>query len=165
MQTIPAAPSGDMDLWLQDPCIARAVNAFAVEFAVKYMREAAQLFDGDYECAMIFLSVLEANGRQNVRHPSFLRDYADARISLPTAMARPISRQAIAHSLGLSRETVRRKIAKLIERGFLTADDRGGVITTRGAIASEGFLAAQKRVITFVRQFRADLVRYAGAPA
>ncbi|HZL01258.1 MAG TPA: helix-turn-helix domain-containing protein, partial [Caulobacteraceae bacterium] len=131
---------------------------------VRYMREAAALFDGDYECAMIFLAVLETNGRLNIRLPAFVDEYADVRVSIPARQARPISRQAVAASLGLSRETVRRKIAALIEKGVLAADDRGGVITTRGVIANEAFLAAQKRVIGYVRQFRLDLVRHARAP-
>ncbi|MHB8528112.1 MAG: helix-turn-helix domain-containing protein [Caulobacteraceae bacterium] len=155
----------DMDAWLQDPSTSRVVNAFAVEFAVRYMREAAHLFDNDYETAMIFLAVLEANGRQNIRAAWFRGDYADVHKALPPELARPISRQAIAQSLGLSRETVRRKIAALIKQGFLVADERGGVITARGAIATEAFLAAQKRVIGYVRQFRADLLRHAGAPS
>ena len=155
----------DMDAWLQDPAVSRIVNAFAVELAVRYMREAAQIFGNDYECAMIFLAVLEANGRQNIREPSFSTEYADVRVSIPAAMARPISRQAIAVSLGLPRVRVRRKIAAVIEKGFLVAADRGGVITARGGIANEEFLAAQKRVIGYVRQFRSDLLRHAGAPS
>jgi biotin operon repressor len=140
------------------------VNAFAVEFVVRCMREAAHLFGDDYDCAMIFLAVLEGNGRQNIRDPSFREQYADVRVSIPAELARPMSRQAIAESLGMSRETVRRKIATLIEQGILVEDPRGGVITTRGVIANPDFLAAQARVVGFVRQFRGDMRKYAGAP-
>lgn len=148
--------------WMDDPALARTINAFAVEFAVRYMREAAHLFGDDYECAMIFLAVLEANGRQNIRQPSFREQYSDVRVSLPAELARPVSRQAISESLGIARETVRRKIAALIEKGFLVEDSRGGVITARGVIANEDFLAAQRRALGYVRQFRADLRQYAG---
>jgi hypothetical protein len=153
-----------MDSWMADPAASRAINAFSVEFVVRYMREAAHIFGDDYECAMIFLAVLEANGRQNVREPFFREQYADVQVSLPVELARPISRQAIAESLGIPRETVRRKIAGLIAKGFLVEHPRGGVITARGVIANEAFLAAQKRVVGFVRQFRADLRQHAGAP-
>jgi biotin operon repressor len=151
-----------MDSWLDDPACARAINPFAVEFAVRYMREAAQLFGNDYECAMIFLTVLATNGRDNIRDPSFRKEYADVRVSLPAQMARPVSRQSISESLGMARETVRRKIAALIEKGYLIEDSRGGVITTRGVIATDEFLTAQRRVIGYVRQFRSDLRQYAG---
>jgi hypothetical protein len=151
-----------MDSWVDDPARARAINAFAVEFAVRYMREAAHLFSNDYECAMIFLAVLEANGRHNVRQPFFREEFADVRESLPAEMARPVSRQAISESLGMARETVRRKIAALIGKGYLIEDSRGGVITARGVIATEEFLAAQRRVVGYVRQFRSDLRQYAG---
>ena len=114
-----------------------------------------------YESAIIFLAVLEANGRQNIRAPWFREQYADVRISLPAELARPVSRQAVAQSLGISRETVRRKIAALVRKGFLESAPGGGVITTRGVIGQDTFVAAQKRVIGYVRQFRSDLRRHA----
>ena len=153
-----------MDRWLSHPSSARAVNAFSLEFVVRYMRDAAHLFGNDYDCAMIFLAVLEGNGRLNIRDPSFARDYSDARVSLPVETVRPMSRQAIAESLGMPRETVRRKIAALIERKFLIEDPRGGVITARDVIGRPEFLAAQARVVNYLRQLRADLRSYAGAP-
>jgi len=128
------------------------------------MSEAAALFDHDLDCAMIFLAVLEGNGRQNIRSPAFRNEYADVRVALPAETVRPMSRQSIAESLGFPRETVRRKIAALIEKGYLTEDPRGGVITTRGVIAREDFLRIQQRIVGYVRQFRADLRAYAGAP-
>ncbi len=159
-----AAEPFDMDDCLADPSMGRLINAFTVEFVVRYMRDAAQLFANDYESAIIFLAVLEANGRQNIRTAWFREQYADVRNSLPAELARPVSRQAVAQSLGISRETVRRKIAALVRKGLLESVPRGGVITTRGVIGEESFVAAQKRVIGYVRQFRADLRRHAGAP-
>ena len=118
-ETPGASEPFDVDAWLADPSSARLINAFTVELVIRYMRDAAQLFENDYESAMIFLSVLETNGRQNVRAPWFREQYADVRKALPAELARPVSRQAIAQSLGLSRETVRRKIAAMIKRGLL----------------------------------------------
>jgi biotin operon repressor len=149
-----------MSDWMDDPRLARTINAFALEFAIRYMREAASLFGDDYDCAMIFLAILEVNGRQNVREPYFRQDYADVRQSIPAELAQPISRKAISESLGMSRETVRRKISALIEQGYLVEDDRGGVITARGVIANDDFLAAQGRILGYFRQLRADLRRY-----
>ena len=153
-----------MTPWLKDPKLTRTINAFAVEFAVRYMVEASALFDHDYEAAMIFLAVLEANGRQNIRMPSFRDVYADVRAAIPQQLARPMSRLAIANSLGISRETVRRKITKLIDLGFLVKAPGGGVITSREVISRPDFIAAQERVLSYVRQFRADLIQYAAAP-
>jgi hypothetical protein len=158
---MPGARFGVPDGWLDDARSARAINAFAMEFAVRYMSEAASLFEHDYDSAMIFLALLEANGRQNIRAPAFRVDYVDVRTAIPAEQARPISRQEIARTLGLSRETVRRKVAIMIEKGFLVEDPRGGVITTRGVIAGPGFLRAQERVIGFVEQFLTDLGEFA----
>jgi hypothetical protein len=145
---------------LSEQATSRLVNAFSVEFVVRYMHEAANLFDADYECAIIFLAVLEANGRQNIRQPWFAEDFGDVRLSVPVEMVRPISRQAIAESLNIPRETVRRKVAYLIERGLLS-EVRGGIITARGVIGNDKFLTAQKRVLGYVRQFLSDLAEYA----
>ncbi|MGH6988234.1 MAG: helix-turn-helix domain-containing protein [Caulobacteraceae bacterium] len=153
----------DMDAWLADPTSARAINAFSIEFVLAYMREVAALFGGDYEAALIFLAVLAHNGAVNIRQPWFSEHFADVRNALPAELARPVSRQAIAHTLGLKRETVRRKIARLIQGGLLEPVP-GGVITPRGVIATPEFLDAQARVIGFLRRFRADLIAYAGAP-
>ena len=156
---------GGLNEWIDDPGLARIINAFMVEFALRYMREAAQLFGDDYDCAMIFLAVLESNGRHNIRQPYFLDDYSDARASLPAELARPISRKAISESLGLPRETVRRKVSSLVKQGFLVEDERGGVITARDVIGREEFLAAQQRAIGYLRQFNADLRRYVAGSA
>lgn len=151
--------SGDLQGWLVEAGELRVANALAIEFVVRYTREAAALFGNDYEGAITFLTILEINGHQNIRQPWFVRDFADVRVSLPAEMARAVSRQAVAESLGSPRETVRRKISDLIQRGLLV-EAPGGVITTRGVIAGEPFLAAQQRVLGYLRQFLTGLGQY-----
>jgi biotin operon repressor len=70
--------------------------------------------------------------------------YADVRATPPAESARPMSRQSVAESLGLSRETVRRKIAALIERGCLIEDVRGGVIASRGVLDDKNSWAPRR---------------------
>jgi len=164
---IPGGPSsqdaakevGDLTGWLVEPGELRIANGLAIEFVGRYTREAAALFGNDYEGAITFLAILEINGRQNIRQPWFVRDFADVRVSLPAEMARAISRQAVAESLGSPRETVRRKIADLIKRGLLV-EATGGVITTRGVIGGEAFLAAQQRIVGYLRRFLIGLREY-----
>jgi len=112
-----------MEGWIERPEASRSINAFSVEFVVRYMREAANLFDNDYDRAIIFLSILQANGRQNIREPFFREEDADVRKSLPSELARPVSRLGLAESLGMSRETVRRKVAALIKDAYLQEVD------------------------------------------
>jgi len=152
-----------METWIEHPEASRSINAFSVEFVVRYMREAANLFDNDYDRAIIFLSILQANGRQNIREPFFRQEYADVRKSLPSELARPVSRLGLAESLGMSRETVRRKVAALIKDGYLEEVD-DGVITARGVIGNEAFRSAQMRAISYMRQLLSDLRDFAGAP-
>ena len=158
---MPGTNADGRDGWLGDPRSPRVVNAFAIEFVVGYMARAAALFDHDYDCAMIFLALLQASGRQAFRDPLFRAKYSELGSSLPVELSTPVSRQAVARTVGLSRETVRRKVAKLIAQGFLTEDARGGVILTRGVTSNPAFIQGQKEGVDLVRRFLADLSAFA----
>jgi len=158
---MPGTASYEQNDWLDDPRSTRPVNVFTVELVVRYMARLAALFDYDYDSAMIFLALLEASGREAFRGAPFRTTYAKLGSSLPVELSKPVSRQAIARSIGLSRETVRRKVAKLLDLGFLVEDSRGGVIITRGQTATPEFIGAQKRAVELVRQFLQDLGEFA----
>ena len=53
---------------------------------------------------------------------------------LPREWVVPITRNAIASATGLPRETVRRQVEKMIARGLLIEDPRGGVTPPPGMI-------------------------------
>ena len=151
-----------MDFRCDDPQALRTLNGLMLELVTRYMRNAAQVFGDDYDAAIIFLAVAEANGRASRHDVSLNERIPDLGAPLPPEDVRPMSRQAIAESLGLPRETVRRKIAALVAQGFLEEDPRGGVILVRGVAANAVFVAAQTRVLGYVRQFQSDLEKYLG---
>ena len=77
-------------------------------------------FDCDLECFACYLAVISANLGRYARAPGALDGPPPAEQRLP------VSRRAIAASVGLPRETVRRKLIELVEKGHLQ-EVRGGL--------------------------------------
>ena len=79
-------------------------------------------FDCDVDCFACYLAVISANLGRLMRDPTGFSDdeppSEDARL--------PVSRRAIAASVGLPRETVRRKVIELVQKGHLV-EVRGGL--------------------------------------
>ncbi len=82
---------------------------------------------------LIYLTVCVANVQKLMRERS-VPDHFSATAVLPREWVIPISRNAIASATGLPRETVRRQVEKMIERGLLVEDPRGGVTPPPGVI-------------------------------
>lgn len=79
-------------------------------------------FDCDLECFLCYMAVVSANLGRLMRDPSSFSDDEP-----PSEDDRwPVSRRAIAASVGLPRETVRRKVMELVEKGHLV-EVRGGL--------------------------------------
>lgn len=81
----------------------------------------------------IFLTVGVANIQKLMRERQIPPGFAATEV-LPREWVVPISRNAIASATGLPRETVRRQVERLIERGLLIEDPRGGVTQPIGYI-------------------------------
>ncbi len=86
---------------------------------------------------LIYLTVCVANVQKLMRERS-IPDHFTATAVLPREWVVPISRNAIASSTGLPRETVRRQVEKMIARGLLIEDERGGVTPPPGVIQKLG---------------------------
>ncbi len=82
---------------------------------------------------LIYLTVCVANVQKLMRERS-VPGHFSATAVLPREWVIPISRNAIASATGLPRETVRRQVEKMIERGLLVEDARGGVTPPPGVI-------------------------------
>ena len=112
----------------------RAKASFACLSLLRVMHEAIRCYEGDLEAFVIYVSVACASTGGAMRAPHFLAQPLDSP-PLPDTFHRPVSRRAIAASTGLPRETVRRKIAQLVERGLLVEEGRG--VRTRSGVLEE----------------------------
>jgi len=75
---------------------------------------------------------------------------------VPDSARRPVNALSVALSLGVPRETGRRKIADLVDRGILVKLDRG-VILSSNVILSEPFIAAMAHFLRAIADFVAGL--------
>ena len=103
----------------------RLKAAIAVQGVLRLFRLAVDYFDGDLESVVVYLAIVSANANRFTRGPERAR-YADA-VYPPVEARLPVSRRAVAASVGLPRETVRRKSAELIDKGHVV-QVRGGLL-------------------------------------
>ena len=92
-------------------------------------------FGGDLESFAVYLAVVSASVQAVFRDPVKRSLYAGS-TPVPDHLRRAVSRRAIAESVGLPRETVRRKIASLIASGHLVAEGEG--VLAKGPILEHG---------------------------
>lgn len=90
---------------------------------------ASVVSDGDLDRLMIMIVV----GLRSVAHPVFkeasIRDFTDRGATIPTL---GINSRSISDSLPIARESARRKVARLIEAGWLMRHDGNLHLTAKG---------------------------------
>lgn len=106
----------------------------------------------------IYLTVAVANVQKLMRERVVPLELSATQV-LPREWVVPISRNAIASATGLPRETVRRHVEKLIERGLLIEDPRGGVTPPPGMIDRLGLVGTLEPMLTEFARTAEQLVR------
>jgi hypothetical protein len=92
------------------------------------MRES---FDGDLDMMIVLAVISDRTLRdQNYRKSSF-EDFLENRN--PNPQVPLTNRKSIADSTGIPRETVRRKVAQLLVRGWVTEREDGSLLPSKGA--------------------------------
>lgn len=125
----------------------RYIASFFVEFFAEFMCFSVEKFQlAPDEIAIICLVASEST-REIRRDPFATRNFGGEERAFPDMERPAVSIRTIHTRLGLSRETTRRKVASLVERGFLRRG-RGGV-----------FLPAQTGSDDFTQELRTFLVR------
>lgn len=96
---------------------------------------------------LIYVTVCVGNIQKLMRERNVPPDFTATAV-LPREWVVPMSRSAIAAATGLPRETVRRHVGLLIERGMLIEDPRGGVTIVPGAIQLRGYQPLLEQLLT-----------------
>ena len=92
---------------------------FSMRHTLRTMRQFAEVFEHDYDLAMIFLTVVEI-GLQAIFHLAAVNaQAADAAEIHKELAAAGLSVMNIGESTGIPRETVRRKVRRLVDMGYL----------------------------------------------
>ena len=132
----------------------RLKGVIVVEAMLRLMRMAVDLVDDDLECVVVYLAVVAASVSHLLRDPENLALYADA-APVPDSLRMGTTRRAIAESVGLPRETVRRKLAYLLAHGHIV--ERDGLVTTSGSVLE------QRRNMEFILGTVAEFERTAAS--
>ena len=137
----------------------RLVSRVTADFFLRYADLMAQRFDGSFQRGIIFLAVVQAN----VAHLGHLSDdslrYANIESPPPDSLRRPAPINAIANSLSLPYETVRRHVHGLIKDGYCVKVRGKGVIVPSRVLESEENLQSLRRSYEYLRGMLAILRR------
>lgn len=104
----------------------------AMRAAMQFLLDAAGFFRAsDLTDSLILLAVVQANVAPIMADPALQRRYAGASDTPPDELRRPISINAVAASLRLPFETVRRRVQQMASRGVCEITPRGLVTPQR----------------------------------
>jgi DeoR-like helix-turn-helix domain len=125
----------------------RYISSFIVEFFSDFMCFAIKLNDVSVEEVAILCLVAAESTREIRKDPFVMKNFGTEDFVFPDTLRPTVSIKVIHTQLGMSRETARRKVATLVERGFLKRA-KGGV-----------YLPAQTGDDDYTKELRTFLVR------
>jgi hypothetical protein len=105
---------------------SRVIAYFVREFFLKSSERMSKVFAHDYESAVLFLTISNHNAQKVMTEPALRDRYASDAVTIPPEHIVPVSRMALARATGLPRETVRRKVARLMAKGWVE-EHKGGL--------------------------------------
>lgn len=103
----------------------RYVASFFIEMFSDFMRFAVQQDSLSPDEVAIICLVATESTREMRKDPFATRNFGTEEYVFPDEARPPVSIKFIHTSLGMSRETTRRKVAGLVERGYLKRSGRG----------------------------------------
>jgi DNA-binding Lrp family transcriptional regulator len=171
VSAVPPAPAvGGSGVDMADMEVALLVAYASVRFILDIEEIGRADRDQDLVGGLIFAAIAAANLAPVMRDPALQKTYSALDSPAPETLLRPVSVSAVAHSLRMPFETVRRRIRIMIRNGLI-ADAPGGVVVFAAALGSGSFLvsmaARHQRLGVFYAEVKAvgALPHDADAPA
>ncbi|ADG12571.1 hypothetical protein B7G68_21245 [Caulobacter segnis] len=119
----------------------RAVEQLCLAFSAELI--SSGFLRGTYRSALdtlLALAIGQANLAHMARNLAFQKTYAALSASPPDELRRPVRVRSIAMSLGVPQETARRRVASMVEAGFLTQTD-AGVLMPKSITETPAYIA------------------------
>ncbi len=113
------APTPHSGPSVRDHPYSRLIAYFVAEFILRSAEGVSGVYDHDYEAAILFMTISNRNAEKVMNDPKLREIYGSYTSTIPPEHTLLISRMALARATGLPRETVRRKVGKLIEKGWV----------------------------------------------
>ena len=110
----------------------REIAILLGQYHLRYLRRLAEIFDGDLELPLILGEVANRNVGFALGETGVSCDDVDQQIirAREKEELSPCSAMSVSLATGLPRETVRRKLNKLVEQGFLVKLRDSSFVTT-----------------------------------
>ncbi|MFZ5717879.1 MAG: hypothetical protein ACOY5Y_00275 [Pseudomonadota bacterium] len=137
--------------------LARLSLAYVLD-AIEISRDGADIVD-----RLLVAAILDANLGPVKQDASLQAAYAGVHAPPPQALFRPVSINAIAQSLGLPFETVRRRVARLVRAGACTSTAQG-LVASQDHLGSAAFKAMSVARYERLKRFYFDLKAMDGLP-
>ena len=134
---------------------AAQVTWLNVRLLLDFVDASRRWIDDDLISALLVAGVLSANVEASQQLPGDLSRFPKPG-DLPDNHRRPVNPMSVALSLGIPRETARVKIAALIDRGILTKQD-GGIVLSSSVVLSEPFMVAIASFLQATSEFISGL--------
>ena len=113
---------------------------------------------GDNDSAMILLAVVAITGERLTR-TELPESLCSVATPLPTGYAAGCNISSIAAATGLNRETTRRKVSALIDRGFLARSQEGEICFPAARQQDPATLDFLRKQLEAVTRFANDAIR------
>jgi CRP-like cAMP-binding protein len=128
----------------------RAVARICTEFFLEAAVGIADFFKGELVTALVFLAIM----RENVRHIDHTPENASAygvRTAPPDSEREPVTIYVVAKALGLTYETARRHVKRLVEDGYCLRTERGLLVPAEVLTRPEVVRANERNLANFNR--------------
>lgn len=134
------------------------IAAASLRASLSYLRDTIEITRGHHDLldALILTTALDANMALVIRAPDLQTAYGELAQSAPDDLRRPVSVNALAQSLSLPFETVRRRVLRLARVGLCTFGPQG-VVVPNGAVTTSAYAAEMRGRYERARQFHKDL--------
>lgn len=131
------------------------LSVYATRFTTNTMRRAYHLFDGDLTGFLVFAEIAQHNMSRALRALEFRGEPDSARWrtlmrALPGQEVAPCNALSISAATGIPRETVRRKVRELQERGWLVRAGARSLTLAPRAIEQLG--ASEREILEDFRE-------------
>jgi len=136
---------------------AAMVSRVSSDYMLRALESLAGLFDGDFLLVITYMALTKATVADRKAAKGAL-DVSDTGV-LPDSLRRPTTALAVANSLGMPRETVRRYVNRLIAMGYCERLPDRRLIVTNAVLNRSDFRDAAHRNYRDVARLIADLRR------
>ena len=139
--------------------LARALSRHTLSYILCAISEMANAYDFDTMDLLLIHTILNTNVVAIMRDPKLDKRYAGLEDVEPDTEKRGVSRAALGRFLNIPVETVRRRVASLIERGVLESTAEGLIVTEKNQFKFGNNQKLQITNVQLVKKLLKDLDR------